>query len=194
MLPTFPKITEFRGRLNLKAIESFYTQMSPILDEINRHVQFEGRDAKLVRYDDSVDDIEMKPASAELKLKRIPLQDFNERVLIGHLRNAAEQLARSISKDFYKKMDEVTQSTGNVVDGRGKPFNEDMLLQLLEKMEFVFDNDGSWSPPTLVAGKELFKKISSQPPSDEFKRNLDRLIDRKRDEFRSREAYRILAG
>ena len=194
MLPTFPKITEFRNRMNLKAIEHFYTQMSPMLQEIKRHIQFEGRDGKLVRYDGSVDNVEMKPASAEIELKRMLLQDFNERVLIGHLRNAAEQVARSISKDFYEKMDEVTHATGNVVDGKGKPFDEDLLLQALEKVEFVFNDDGTWSPPTLVTGKKVFETMSGKLPSDEFRRKLDKLVDRKRDEFRRREANRILAG
>lgn len=195
MLPTFPRITEFRARLNLKQIEALSRAMSPLLGQIERHVQFEGGSGKMLRHDSSIDNIEMKAVSAEITLKRIPLSEYTEAALQQKLEEVAEQFTRGFSEHFYSKMDEVTSANGNVVDAGGKPLDEELILQAIEKMDASFAPDGSWTPPTLVAGSKFLQSLADLGgPSDAFTRRLEEIIDRKRNDFRRREADRILVG
>ncbi len=199
MLPSYPKIVDLRSKLNAAEVKQWASRLSPILSQIKSHIQFEGGGNIILRHDNTVGDEPLQTASAELKTKIMPLEEFTPEYLAAQLQEAGKQFAKQMSQYFYNTMDKVTAESGNVVDAKGKSFSEDMLLEMLEKMDHSFKADGSWNAPTGFVGSDAFKAIEKlNNKSDEEKRiyneKLEKLLEKKRDEFNRREADRVLAG
>jgi hypothetical protein len=199
MLPAFPKIEALRARTNRRMIEHLAAQFSPILREIDRHTQFEGRETTVLRHDDTIGHSALDPVSAEILVERIPLADFTEEELIKKLTRIAERMAQGMSGILYAEMERGTTEVGNVVDAQGQPFSEELILKAIEKMEHSFEPDGTWERPTFVVSPQIFNQIMQDAGnrgsgSAAFERSLKTILQKKRDDFRRREADRILAG
>lgn len=199
MLPTFPKIERFSREVLLRHIEALAAQYSPLLGKIQKHIQFEGEHAKILRHDKSVGDTPFNRISIEIRFERESIKDFMEVQLPKKLDELARQLAKDASTAMYARLEEGIDSVGNVVNAKGQPLNEKLLLELLDKMEHTFSADGTWKPPTLFAHPDALKglvqnKEAGMAGSDDFNQSLEKILEKKRNEFRRREADRILAG
>jgi hypothetical protein len=199
MLPAFPKIEAVRARRNRQMLKDLAAQHAPVLREIDQHIQFEGRGTEILRHDDTVGHSPLHPVSAEVRVDRLRLVDFTEEELSKKLEQVAQQLARGVSEMFYAEMERGTAEVGNVIDAGGQPLSEELILKLIEKMEHTFEPDGSWNPPTLLVSPDVFDKLIQRVGdngggSSEFQRSLKQILQKKRDDFRRREADRILAG
>lgn len=199
MLPSFPKIEVLRARTNRRIIENLTAQFSPVLGQIDRHTQFEGRETTVLRDDDTVGRSSLDPVSAEVLVERIPLAEFTEQELMKKLTWMAEQIAQGVSGILYAEMERGTTEVGNVVDAQGQPFSEELILKAMEKMDHSFAPDGTWERPTFVVSPEIFNKFMQDtgnrgPGSHAFERSLKNILQKKRDDFRRREADRIVAG
>ena len=128
-----------------------------MLGMIERHVQFEGDRSTIYRYDATVSETKFVPVSATLTIGEMRLAEFNDQRLGEHLINLADQLAAVASKRAYEQLDTAITEVGNVVDAAGKPFDEELVLQMIEKMEHSFDKSGNW----------IFPKVSRKPRNRE---------------------------
>lgn len=195
MLPTYPKLVGDRQNRNMELVRARIRELAPMIGLIKTHQLFEGRSSAIQREDGKLDETPVHSASGEVTIKRELLADFNEAMVAHHLEEIAEQLARSMSEQFQRRMHEVTAGTGNVVDGRGKPFSEDIFLDGMEVIDHDFDKDGSWKPPTMIVGPGMAEKMAAAGEmSAAGNKRLKAILERKRDEHRRREAARILVG
>jgi hypothetical protein len=197
MLPTFPRIVGYRRQENMRLIEALVGKLSPVHDQVAHHRQFEGREGTIHRADDTEGAVEFKEMSATVDTPVGPLEEFTAASLIDALRTVASQLAEAFSKHLVEVMEATTDETGNVVDAKGQPFTPDLMLQVFDKMELSFDESGEWKPPTMMVGPGVVEKIkaSETPESIEaFNKKLKVLIENKYEQYRRREANRILAG
>lgn len=195
MLPTFPKVTELRSENNMLVIKQLAGQFSPMVGMIARNVQFEGEAHQITREDNIADETPMAAVSAEIEISRsMPLAEFNEEALEQRLAALAEQMAKGMTEQFCGQIQRVTAKVGNVVDGGGRPMDEDMLLATYEKMEHSFDAEGRWRAPTIFGGSTVSNIFPDGTPSAAFNEKLGSILERKRDDFRRREADRVLAG
>ena len=55
------------------------------------------------------------------------------------------------SQQIFKKMDEATQKTGNILDVKSQPLSPDLVLEALKKVSIDFDE----------AGNPIYPNISS---------------------------------
>jgi hypothetical protein len=192
MLPTFPLIERHRARHNRERIRQLVRQMAPLVAAISPRVQHEGGGFTMERHDDEAEAVPTTKVSAELSFEKLRLADFTSERRDAMLLDAATQMAIGQMAMITKTLDEVTERTGNVVDGEGRPFDEEKFIDAMEKMEHAFDERGNWKIPSMFGGgaeanaEGIRKAFASQ--------RLKIVIDRKRDEFRRREAARILVG
>lgn len=195
MLPTYPKLVRDRQNRNMETVRARVRQISPMIGMIKGHQLFEGRSSAIQREDGKLDETPIHRASGEVIIKREMLVEFNETTVARLLGEIAEQLARGMSEQFQQRMNEITAATGNVVDGGGKTFSEDTLLDAIEVMEHNFGKDGSWQPPTMIVGPGMAEKIAAAGEmSAAGNKRLKAILEKKRDEYRRREAARILVG
>lgn len=195
MLPTNPKLEVWRARLNQDRVRAKVRELAPMVGLVKSHIQFEGRQSAIQRETGELDETPITSASGEVSIKYVDLAEFSEDLVGTHLDNMAEQLARSMSEHFQQRMREVTEKVGNVVDGQGQPFSEELLLDVMEKLEHNFGPDGRWQPPTMIVGPGMAEKIAAAGEmSPEGNKRLKAILERKRDDHRRREAARILVG
>lgn len=195
MLPTYPKLEAYRSRRNQDHVRAKVRVLSPMIGLVKAHVQFEGRSSAIQREDGGLDETPITSASGEVSIKFVDLPDFTEELVVKHLDDMAEQLARSMSEHFFARISEITEKVSNVVDNKGAPFSEDIFLDAMDTIEHRFGPGGTWQPPTMIAGPALAEKIAKAGGmSKEGAKRLEKILERKRDEFRRREAARILVG
>lgn len=194
MLPTYPLIETIREERNSATIRAMARQMSPMLDAIQHHIQFEGRGHVIERYDESVSDTDMANVSAELNIPTdLSLDDFTADRLHEFLAAVAGQMAEGTSRHFFREIDAATEAVGNVVDGKGRGLSEELVLEIYGKLEHSFDADGVWQAPQMFMGGDRSRWDAIHADAD-FQKRLKELLRQKRDDFRRREAGRVLAG
>lgn len=194
MLPTFPRIQQHRMEDNFLTVNMLAAQMSPLIGMVSHNIQFEGAGHAIERHDDTVSETEMTTVTAELTFSMdMLLDDFTPAELLRRLGELAEQKARETSKYFYAEINKATEAVGHVVDGGGQPPSEDLLIDAYSRMEHTFDSDGRWKPPTLFTGGNA-QLINDIHASASFQRRLGDVLRQKRDDYRRREADRVLAG
>jgi hypothetical protein len=97
---------------------------------------------------------------------------------------------------FFTKIEEATEKTGNIVDGKGKPFSPEFFLEALDKILIEFDDQGQPYLPTMFVSPELGNRIKDKLPEWEsdpnHKKQFDELINKKRAEWNDRESHRKL--
>jgi hypothetical protein len=195
MLPTFPTIIKLRREANVAAIKMAVRQMAPQFGLIGSNIQFEGTSHSITRADASVDETDMEPVSAEMQVVMgTPLKDFTPQVIEAHLVGVARQMAEGMSRHFFKVLDRVTSEHGMVVDAKGGPMTEDLILDAIEKMDHTFEEDGSWNAPTILTSQQIVEVLGGKTISPETNSRLAKILERKRDDFRCRQARRVLAG
>jgi hypothetical protein len=87
----------------------------------------------------------------------------------------------------------ITDFTGNVIDAQGKPFSFDLFLDMLEKLEIRFDDNGNPILPSMVVGTELFKKIKDTKMTKEQEERHNQIIDAKRKQYYAEKRNRRLS-
>lgn len=191
MLPDFPTSKkEIRKQLMLLT-ERLGREKAPLLARIKSFTQHEG---KIHSYDR----IGAKPVSegfeeiaipVSIELSEIP--DLVGENLAAKIEVVADQLARRQVEMFYRKFTEVTREVGNSLDAQGAPFTQDMVFEMLEKvdMEFGPDNQPTF---TLNTTPELAKVFEGWQDDPSFKARYEGLLNRKRDAWRDRESDRKL--
>lgn len=192
MLPTFPLIERHRARANRERIRQLVRQMAPLVAVISPRVQHEGGSFTTERHDDGTEAVPTTELRAEVSFEKLRLADFTEARRDALLLDAATQMARGQIKMITSTLDDVTERTGNVVDGEGRPFDEDKFIEAMEKMDHTFDERGVWRGPAIFGGSAEANAESIGNALESPRLKI--VIDRKRDEFRRREAARILVG
>ncbi|MFO1349908.1 MAG: hypothetical protein U1F68_04195 [Gammaproteobacteria bacterium] len=169
-----------------------------VFDKSPKHIVHEGNRMRTLRADGSSDDSDLKQASAEMTVKFDDIPRLTAAKWMEKLDSLADEMAKQIGQHLYGSLDASLEKAGQVVDGRGKPFDAETVFAVLEKIALDFDETGQHHELSIVMSPDLAqraKKVFEQIESDPVLRQRHReLIDRKRSEWRDREATRKLVG
>ena len=199
MFPDLPKLKADIAQVFQVIFKNRLNTYLGVVGEVPRYYIKEGRNPVTLRPDASRDETTLKAASAETiyKLEEIPYLSVEQR--IARLDDAAREMAEQISSHAFSTINDAVDKVGNVVDAKGKPFNAEAVFEVLDKIQMDFDEDGVKHkeitvviPPALTTRvKETMEHIHQDPIlSNRYKE----IIDKKRMEWRAREASRKLVG
>ena len=197
MLPDYPKTKELIDDMYRKWTDLAKKRRLGIFSEIKQSQIPEGSKSMLTRSDGSSEVFEMERlrASEELpcNVREIEKRDPDE--IMQFLLKLGEQMADKQVKLCMKRIDEAVNEVGNIVDSN-KPFSE-QYLEMLEKIQFDFNSDGTPSLPQMVVGsQEAVVKMKSQLEQmfndPVLKKRHDGILELKRQEWRDRETARNL--
>jgi hypothetical protein len=196
MLPLYPRLKAEIERLLVDvARQAAQRQLGPFADmppaqqhEGDRleYMTIDG-DEKKVSYQRTVVDYEIRPAD-------IPTMTFRDAiaVVVGKGRELGLQQARL----YFESMNRSIEQVGNALDAGGQPFSVDLFLQLLDRVQIAFDEQGNPQLPTLHVGPDLEASASqvlegaSKDPSAQAR--LNEIIERKREEWNAEQDRRKL--
>jgi len=109
------------------------------------------------------------------------------------LTELSESQRKSLARLFFKSISEITDVTGMTVNARGQPLTGDMILDLLEKVEFGFDDDGNPQYPTLFIPPAIHDRLKELKPTPEQEQRKKQIIEEKRARFNASKRTRRLS-
>jgi len=196
MLPDYPKIKEKIHKSVNDHIRKLSEQDS-FMSTIKAEHHLEGNKMCSITEDGVRDETPYQEFKSEFEIKREDiLLKGGPGILIEQAQNVAEEIKKSKSKMIFDKLNEITEHTGNVVQGKGALLNPDMLLEALSKLYIDFDEDGKPSMPSLVVSPEMYAKLQAKIPewdkNEEYRKKYNDLMEQKKKEWNDRESYRKL--
>lgn len=138
-------------------------------------------------------DQKMFPVSGDSVIPWDSIRDGNIQDYVRFLIEIAESQRKSLARQFFKNMSEITDITGMTIDAKGQPLTFDMILDLIEKTEFGFDESGNPQYPTLVIPPVLFERLRQLTPTPEQEKRRERIIEEKRAKFNASKRTRRLS-
>jgi len=195
MLPDFPYIKR-KCRIIIEKIRQDYINQDPILSEIKICRDFEGNKMST---SDVNGNIELSNYTEYYSEKSISDEDIINRgleVFYEKTLEMADEVRRKLKHNMFQKLEEITKKAGTSINAKGKPFSADLLLEMFDKIQLDFDEEGNPKFPTIVISPEMFESIKDKLPSHgeepEFDKRFEELILKKRRECYDRESDRKL--
>jgi hypothetical protein len=195
MFPDYPKLKiEIKKRFELLTYQK--SRADPLLGFMRTIKIKEGN--KMIYH--TVDGKRMETSFTRFQSAfRISDEDIIEKGVEGLVEiadNIGSDMKSKVGKKVISDFNKITAKTGNVVDAKGKELSQDMLLEVINKMELSFDDAGNPHMPTMFVNPEVAEKIKDKIPEwekdEEHKKKFDDLIKKKRDEWNDRESNRKL--
>jgi hypothetical protein len=105
----------------------------------------------------------------------------------------SESQRKSLARNFFKNISEITDATGRSVNAKGQPITVDLFLDLLEKVEFGFDDDGNPQYPTFVLPPTVFERLKKLTFTPEQEQRRIQIIEENRARFNASKRTRRLS-
>ena len=195
MLPDFPKIKKKHVETINKLLKEAI-QQDPLFSGIREEHHFEGSRMSYKTVDGEADETDYQVASSEFVVKREDVIAKGAMAYVENIRGAAEEMKKQKARYLFDKMKEVTDKTGNVVDGKGRPFSFELFVESIRKIWIEFDENGNPHMPTMIVSPEIAEKLRVLLPewdkNPENKKIIDEIIEGKRKEWNDRESHREL--
>jgi len=196
MLPDFPKEKILLAIFWNNYLESKHRALLGIFSTIPSFVIHEGDRWKIERSDGTESEQPYEKMSSMFTIDLSEVSSLTPEKIMAKLDVVAEDGARQMSQGIFKELEKATEQTGNTVNAKGQPLAKEHFLELLEKIETGFDQNGEWIPPSLVMHPNVWKaneeKFKEWEQDKEFTDRQAEIINRKREAWYAREALRKL--
>jgi len=199
VLPDLPKLKADIAQVFHVIFKNRVNTYLGFVGEVPRYIIKEGSNPVTVRPDASRDETILQAASAETIFKHEEIPHLSVEQRIARIDDAAREMATQISSHAFATINEAVDRVGNIVDAKGKPLSAEAVFDILDKIQLEFEDDGVKHkeitvviPPAMTdLVKEILEQIHQDPTlSNRYKE----LINKKRVEWRAREASRKLVG
>lgn len=196
MLPDFSETKRLFGRFFQTYARLKARSISPFADVQTRYLH-EGRGMKVVRADQSESNTKTQQFSSEMQIKfdEIPELTF-EKAIAKYDEMILDMVRKQTGFALERLSEEIPKSQS--VDAKGKKLDAEIILEMLETIQLEFYPDGRPHELHVVGGlfsPERLKVVEEQfRNSPELQKRHNELMERKREEWRAREASRKLVG
>ena len=196
-MPDFAKAKACATRHLLRTIEQQVPVAAPLLRGVAKFRQHEGRDTHLRREDNTETDMDGQELSIPITLNREEMRDMS--VVREKVMALARQIGEEQTQRMLKVVSDAADEVGNVVQADGE-LTQEKFLEIFRTVEMEFD------PKTLQllpgfqfvmhpeTAAKVIPKIKEWEKDPEFNAKHERIMERKREEWRDREARRKLVG
>lgn len=196
MLPDFPKEKALLQKFWNEYLAQKHRELLGIFATIPSFAIHEGDRWKIERSDGTESEQEYQEMSSGFTIGFDEVPDLTPEKIKAMLDAVAEDGARQMSQSIFKEIEEATRQVGNTVDAQGKPLTKELFLELLDKVETEFTQDGQWIPPSIVMNPDVWKaneaKFKEWEQDKEFAKRQAEIINKKREAWYAREALRKL--
>lgn len=198
MLPDLPIV-----KRNVMAVINGYLAMRirqkmGIFGEVPHQRLHEGDRNRIIRDDGSVEDSALKRSSVEdsIPVEEVPLMTSEDR--LRRMELLAEEMARQMSQHMHESLGKTLDDHGQTINLQGQPLGPEAVLEMFDKIRMQFDEAGNPVGLSVVFAPEMAEQWASVQKQIEgdpsLQQRFNDLFDRKRGEWRDREAARKLVG
>ena len=197
MLPDYCETKDQLQKVFDRLLHSLIRQRLGPLAEVPGYRVFEGTNPSIIRPDGTEDVTVLKPYGSEFEIKFEEVPHLTISDIYRRLDAMAQEMADAMAKTFYATMSEAAEQVGNVVKSSGR-ITPEAILEVLDKIELGFDEKGN---PALTSvhihpdmAETLKESILSLQNDPNLRLRYEEIIQRKREQWRVREAGRKLVG
>jgi hypothetical protein len=132
--------------------------------------------------------------SAEMAITMDDVYGFNMEKICLDIYEYAQTFLQDITKTMFSTISQVSDFTGNVIDGKGKGVTHELLIEMLEKIHIDFDRDGNPIMPSIVIHPDMAKTFEKLKADEGlYKSRIDKIINRKREAYYAEKGRRGLS-
>ena len=135
----------------------------------------------------------LKGLSTELNYKFEEIINFELELFCQKLYEMVINRLGQLQKMMYNEIINTTELTGNKINAKGTSLNTDLLLDMLEKVEIRFNDNGEPILPELHLAPKQFNKLKELKISPEQEKRRHQIIDKKRKKWYAKKRYRKLS-
>ncbi len=116
--------------------------------------------------------------------------EFNTEQFLADLHAMAHDTGAQMVRGFIDHVSEVTDQTGNVIDGAGRDFF-DGFAEVLETIDLSFDEQGRPNL-TILMHPDQMEQLKDKQPTAEQEARINAILERRREEWRASRRRRDL--
>lgn len=132
--------------------------------------------------------------SSEVLVKVEDVYNFNLEKICTDIYDFAQQMLKQMTVSMFETLTQVTDFTGNVVDGKGKGISHEMLLEMLDKIYMDFDEEGNPQFPSMIVHPDMANHLQKLKAEEGmYKVKYDEIIERKRKAYYAEKGCRGLS-
>jgi hypothetical protein len=192
MLPDFPEEKAKLMQFWMRYFDRQYRHHLGFVGEVPSYRHYEGRDWRIAREDGTIAEASYDEVSAIMEIPTDDLPYLTPDQLAQHVDNIARDMASQVTRRFYEDVAAVAVRT----DAQGRPFGQDLFLEMIESLLVEFNQDGTPNLPSMVVHPAMWESIQDDVATwdndEEFRLRFRDVINRKREEWRAREGHRKL--
>jgi hypothetical protein len=197
MLPDWPDLKDEVSRAFMRRLAARVRQRSVggIVVAVPVH---EGQGHFIERADGSTEERPFERAGAEVSIPADAIANESLADMLTRMEPMIESLARSTSQTMLRTMEESIRSVGNEIDAAGRPLTAELIIEALDRVQIEFDSAGRPEWPTIMIHPSqqalVARELARLDNDPELNARATGVLARKREEWRAREASRILVG
>lgn len=198
MLPDYHDLKTELAELLQRFMRHRVAAHSGFVGQIPKARVFEGHKSVIRRSagDTSSNDFQRLSVSHSVPVADADRMTFGD--VLQHLDQIAANMAKEMSTLAFKQLDETLEAAGQVFKAKGETMTPAVFMKVIEGIEMSFDADGRHRKLSLVihpdksaATMAMLKALDEDP---EIREQYNAVIERKREQWRAREASRKLVG
>lgn len=197
-LPKYPQLKKKLAKMMMDFFEAEAKKELGPMQDVRRFTQHEGKTLVHNTMDNNSKDKELKykEVKTDFRVAYADIPNMGPEDVLKILQEKAKDFGSQQAKHQYKVIAQTTEETGNVVNGKGKPFTLDTFFEVMEKIQIDFDEFGKPHMPTMVvgtSGAEQAKKVMQEAENNpDAKKRMDELMRKKKEEHDAEQARRKL--
>lgn len=132
--------------------------------------------------------------SSTVSLTVADVYNFNLEKICTDIYEFAGGFLSDMTKTMFATLSQVTDFTGNVIDGKGKGLSHEMLLEMLEKIHIDFDQEGNPLLPSIAIHPDMAKSFEKLKADEAlYKVKFEEIITKKREAYYAEKGSRRLS-
>jgi hypothetical protein len=195
MLPDFPSTKRIVHDAHFRIMFKAMNAAQGIFSDVRVRPIKEGRQTAIRRPAGKVDDTKMHKFQVAETIPMSAVETWTDQQIVEHFEKMGREMGKKQVRATYEELNKVTQETGNVVNAEGT-LTPDVFFVAIEKIWIEFDSDGKPRLPTMVIHPqqaEDWKRLNELMDADPANtRRMEKLMSRKKEEWRERESSRKL--
>lgn len=196
MMPDFVNVKQHLKKQLFRYMEQKLHKGDPLLSMIQRRTQMEGDKYAIQSENGVMRKDGFEKFESEFFTKEEEIIEKGIVVFFERINEAANSMLKQTGGMMFRKMQEATERTGNVIDGGGNPLTPDLLLNIMDKVEMDFDDEGNPKNMAFVMSPDMWSrykdKIEKWDKEPEVIAKRERMYEKKRREWLDRESNRKL--
>jgi hypothetical protein len=197
MLPDWPIPKQAIFKVIKRLMQKRAHGMS-IVDNVPHQPVFEGHALSIRRADGVVDQSDFHLASGAANVPVEAIKSGRLEDVLNALMPVSTEAGAAMAKYIYQTIEAGVKSVGNELSAGGKPMTAELILDALDKVLVDFDADGQPKWPTIVVHPSLSDRLKAEDArfgsEPALAQRFAEITERKREQWRAREASRVLVG